>query len=82
MASKVKVKMISKGSAELLKSSEVQADLKRRADAVAQRAGAGFEAEVKVGRTRALASVTAATAEAAAAEATDRALTKALDAAR
>lgn len=82
MASKVKVKMISKGSAELLKSPEVQADLKRRADAVALRAGAGFEAEVKVGRTRALASVSATTAEAAAAEATDRVLTKALDAAR
>lgn len=78
----VKVKMLSKGSSELLKSAEVQADLKARAEAVARRAGAGFESDVTVGRTRALASVSASTDEARAAEANDRALLKALDAAR
>jgi hypothetical protein len=78
----VKVKMNSKGSRELLKSPEVQAELKRRADAIAQRAGAGFVAKVKVGKTRALASVSADTADAMRAEATDRVLLKALDAAR
>lgn len=82
MARSGQVKMLRKGSKELLQSAEVQAELKRRADAIAQRAGAGFVAEVKVGKTRALASVRADTADAKRAEANDRVLLKALDAAR
>lgn len=78
----VKVKMNSAGSRALLKSSDVQDDLKARAEAVARRAGAGFVADVTVGRTRALASVSAETEAAKRAEATDRVLLKALDAAR
>ena len=78
----IRVQMDHAGARQLLKSAEVQEDLKRRAEAIAQRAGAGFEAEVKVGRTRAVASVTAETADAMRAEAADRVLTKALDAGR
>lgn len=79
---RVRVKMVSKGSDQLLKSEAVQNDLRRRVDAVAEAAGEGFEARVKVGRTRAVASVSATTIEAAEREATDRVLLKALDAAR
>lgn len=82
MVGKVIVKMNSRGAAALLKGAEVQADLKERADRIAAAAGPGFEAEVKVGRTRAMASVTATTADAQRAEANDRALTRALDAGR
>ena len=78
----IRVKMDHAGARQLLKSVEVQEDLKRRVEAIAQRAGTGFEAEVKVGRTRAVASVTAETADAMRAESKDRVLTKALDAGR
>jgi len=60
----------------------VQADLERRAAAIAARAGEGFEHETAAGRNRARAAVWTATAEAARAEAEDRALTRAIDAGR
>lgn len=82
MGFKGKVRMLSKGSAELLKGEPVLKMLQGKAGAVARRAGDGFAADVQVGRTRALASVTASTPEARAAEANDRTLLKALDAAR
>ncbi|MHC6175468.1 hypothetical protein [Glutamicibacter sp. X7] len=61
---KVKVKMNSRGAQQLLKSPEVQADMLRRAQAVADGAGEGFSADVIVGRTRARAQAKADTFEA------------------
>ena len=63
----------------------VQADLKRRAEAIAAAAGgpeAGFEVGTNVGPNRARASVVTTTIEAMRAEAEDRTLTRALDAGR
>lgn len=82
MAGTVRVELNKRGVAELLKSSEVQADLERRAQAIADAAGPGMEVETRVGATRARASVVTATAEAMRAEAEDRALTRAIDAGR
>jgi hypothetical protein len=59
----------------------VQKDLDRRAARIAAAAGPGFEATSQPSR-RARASVITATAEARAAEATSRALTRAIDAGR
>jgi len=78
----VRIVLNRKGIGELLKSAEVEADLKRRADAVANAAGEGMEATSEVGSRRARASVRTATREAAMAEAEDRDLTRAIDAAR
>lgn len=82
MAKKPQVQMLSKGAIALLKGSAVRADLLARAERVAAAAGPGFDASVKYGRTRNLASVTATTDEARAAEASDRALTRAIGAAQ
>lgn len=82
MAAKVKLEMNSQGVGELLKSAEVQAELKRRADRIAAAAGPGHEVDVRVGRTRARASVVTATREARKAEAESRRLTSSLDAGR
>lgn len=82
MAKRPKVKMNSRVAGELLRSAEVAGDLSARARRIATTAGAGFEAHVEVGRTRTIARVTAETDEARAAEANDRALTRALDAGR
>lgn len=60
----------------------VRADLERRARAVAEAAGDGMEADVFVGRNRARGGVITATPAAREAEARDRALTRAMDAAR
>jgi len=60
----------------------VVADLKRRADAVARMAGEGHIVEVGTGGTRARAQVTTVTYAARRREATDRNLTRAIDAAR
>jgi len=80
--SKVKVKMQSAGAKSVLLSDSVRDDLKLRADRIAAAAGPGFVAEVRWGKGRALASVTATTPDAMRAEANDRVLTKALDAGR
>lgn len=66
----------------LLKSARVQAELKARADRIAAAAGEGMEASVRVGRTRARASVITVTAKARENEARHRSLTRALDAGR
>lgn len=78
----VKVKLNSRAIAALLKSPEVQDDLRSRAARVAAAAGPGMESEVSVGTTRARAHVWTATFEARHAEATERRLTAALDAGR
>lgn len=71
-----------KGISALLKSSEVQADMKRRTDKIRAAAGEGFKSEVRVGRTRARGSVFTATREAMKAEADQQALTRAFGAGR
>lgn len=78
----VKIVLNHQGMRAMLRSAGVQAELKRRADRVAARAGAGMLADSSVGKNRARASVTTATFEAQRAEATSRALTRAVDAAR
>lgn len=70
------------GVDDLLKSPEVLADLRRRANAIAAAAGEGHEVDVRVGARRARASVRTATFDAMRAEAKDRTLTRALDAGR
>ena len=82
MAPNVQVKLNSRAVDALLKSPEMQADLAARAARVAAAAGEGMESDVSVGRTRARGYAWTATAEARRAEATDRRLTAALDAAR
>lgn len=76
------IKLNTKGIGELLKSPEIQADLLRRARNIARAAGPGMEASVRVGPSRARASVITATDGAREREARDRALTRALDAGR
>lgn len=76
------VRLFRKGVVELLKSSEILSDLEARANRVANSAGEGFEVDSEVGARRARASVRTVTFDAMKAEAEDRALTRALDAAR
>jgi len=78
----LQVEMNDEGVRALLKSAEVQADLKRRADAISSAAGDGFEVEENLTKERARAVVITRTDDAKRAEATGRALTKALDAGR
>ena len=85
----LRVELNSAGIKALLSSPEVQADLLRRAEAIAAAAGGApnFEASVRVvgGSSkagRAYGTVRTATFEGQAAEATDRALTRAIDAGR
>jgi hypothetical protein len=82
VAESIRVEVNSAGIQALLKSAEVQADLESRARKIAAAAGEGMEASSRIGKTRARASVITATRKARLAEATDRALTKALDAGR
>ena len=78
-----KLNLDSKAIEAIMRSPEVQAELKRRADAIARGAGPGFRSEVKQGRgDRAIATVWTGTYEARKAQAHDRALTKAIDAGR
>ncbi len=79
---KLKMKLQAANIGKLLKSTEMQANLKARADRIALAAGEGMQASVRVGRTRARASVVTATGKARLAEARDRKLTRALDAGR
>jgi hypothetical protein len=78
----VRVELNRRGVGEILKGAEVAADLRRRAAAVAATAGPGHEVEVSVSSTRARASVRTVTVDAMLAEALDRNLTRAFDAAR
>ena len=66
----------------LLQSPEMQDEVYRRARRIADEAGPGFEADVQVGRTRARAMVKSTDFQSMRAEATDRALTRAIDAGR
>jgi hypothetical protein len=79
---KVRIQLTRNGPRQLRQSAAVQADLKRRADRIAARAGPGMETSSQVGRNRARASVITATAEAMRNEATSRSLTRAIDAGR
>lgn len=78
----VRVVLNHDGIAELLKSAEVQADLEERGKRIAAAAGDGVEVERFVGQARARVIVRTATTEARLAEASDRALTRAIDAGR
>lgn len=62
---KTKIVLNSAGVRAMLKSPEMQAMLSERAQAVAQRAGAGYETDVFAGKTRANASVFASDAKSA-----------------
>lgn len=81
MARDVTVKLKSAGVQEILRTPEVF-DLEGRAQRIAVAAGEGMEAFVQVGKARARAAVVTTTREAMEAEATDRALSRALDAGR
>mgnify|MGYP001021327783 CR=1 FL=1 len=80
----VRVKIHSAAARDLLRSDEVVADLQNRLERIAAAAGGSpdFEASVVIGANRAHGSVITATAAGREAEATDRALTRALDAGR
>lgn len=67
---------------DLLRSESVRADLERRAENIARAAGPGHKVDSQVGRNRARAAVITTSAEAMAAEARDRNLTRAIDAGR
>lgn len=79
----VRIKLNSAGVRQLLRSAELQADLKRRGEKVASAAGGeGYEAELKVGRTRASVTVVAVTGETMRKEARTRGLIRALGSGR
>lgn len=84
--SNVRIELNRAGVGELLKSSEVRADLARRASAIAAAAAAAgggtFGHEASVGKSRARAAVWTEDVEAMLAEANHRALTRAIDAGR
>lgn len=67
---------------KLLKDQALLADLERRAAKIAAAAGPGFESDGRIGRTRARAMAYTTDAQSMRAEATDRALTRAIDAGR
>lgn len=82
MAKNVRIELNSKGVRQLLHDPGVLADLERRAKRIAAAAGEGMETDSDAGGTRARAVVITATRDAQRAEATDRALTRAVDAGR
>ena len=67
---------------ELLRGAEIQADISARAERIAAAAGDGFEADHEVGRNRARSSVRTVTHEGRYLEATERTLTRSIDAGR
>lgn len=79
---KVRIELNRAGVRTLLRSPELQADLSARAHRIANAAGPGFEVETSTSATRTHAVVRTATFAARHAEATSRALTRALDAGR
>lgn len=81
-SSKMKIVLNRAAIGQILKGDKVQADLRRRAQAVAAAAGDGMVAEVTVGSTRARAAVVTETPAARVREGNDRALTRGFDAAR
>lgn len=82
MAGNMRIKINRAGVVALLTSPEVTADLRRRGNAIAAAAGDGVEVQTTRNRDRAVVFVRTATFEAKKAEATDRSLTRAIDAGR
>lgn len=84
MAQKVRIQLNSPGIVELLQSAAVQDDLAARGGRIAAAAGDAedFEVAATMNRDRAVVFVRTATREGRAAEAEDRALTRAIDAGR
>ena len=83
MAQSIRVEMNSRGAVAIMKSPAVMADLLRRGNAIRNAAGGqGFMVTSRVGSTRARVSVITSTDRGRRAEAQDRTLTRALDAAR
>jgi hypothetical protein len=80
----IKIDLNDAGIREVLQSAEVQADLRRRAKAIAQAAGGepDFVGDAEIVGDRVMGFVVTATHEGRRAEAEDRALTRALDAGR
>lgn len=78
----IRIEINSAGIRSILQSPEVEAFLRAKAERIAAAAGDGMEVSSGIGATRARASVTTATNDAREAEATDRALTSAIDAGR
>lgn len=78
----VDIRLTRNGPRALRRSGGVAADLVRRASNVAAAAGAGFETSSRDGTNRARASVVTANADAMRAQATNRTLTRAIDAGR
>ncbi|WP_152353324.1 hypothetical protein [Brachybacterium subflavum] len=76
---KPSVQLNSREIDKLLKSPEVQKDLRRRTNAAARAAGDGYEADVTVGSTRALGMVRAATPKARASNAKHHTLMQVID---
>ncbi len=76
------LKLNSRGMVDLLRSDGVHRDLRARAERIAAVAGRGMSVDSEVGRTRARAWVWTDTPEAMIAEATDRRLTRSIDAGR
>jgi hypothetical protein len=80
---KVDIKLNSRNiERHILKGRATEADLLRRAQRIAEAAGPGMEVNTNIGPSRARASVVTATSAAMRAEASDRALTRAIDAGR
>lgn len=77
-----RVKMNPKGVRAILQSPKILSDLKSRAGRMAAVAGPGMEVDSEIGPNRARASVRTNTAAARRREATDRALTRSIDAGR
>lgn len=64
MSSSFKFKLNTKGVGEFLKSEPVKNMISERANEIASRAGAGYEADTQIGQKRATGRVKAATAKA------------------
>lgn len=79
---RVRVRMNSKGARQLLRSVEVQRDLRERTRRIAARAGEGMYSEVETGPNRARGEVRTGTRSARKREASSKSLTSALDAGR
>jgi len=84
MAGTVRIEITPGAITAILKSQEVQADLRARAERIASAAGDSddYEVDTRVGATRARASVRTASYAAMRDEAENRTLTRALDAGR
>lgn len=82
MAQNVKIQLNRAAVRALLRSAEVQADLRRRAERIAAAAGPGHEVVSYVGKNRARETVHTTTPEAAIAEQVHKNLTNAIKAGR